>query len=62
MYKERRKKLAAALPDNAIALLFSKTAPYKVGDEKYEFSVDRSFYYKMCIRDSILENNTAITF
>ena len=45
MYKERRKKLAAALPDNAIALLFSKTAPYKVGDEKYEFSVDRSFYY-----------------
>lgn len=45
MVKERRKALAAALPDSAIALLFSGQAPYKVGDEKYPFSVDRSFYY-----------------
>ena len=45
MYKERRKALASALPDTAIALVCSGKAPYKVGDEKYDFSVDRSFYY-----------------
>lgn len=45
MVKERRKKLAALLPDNSITLCFSGKAPYKVGDEKYEFSVDRNFFY-----------------
>lgn len=45
MYKERRKALASTLPNTAIALVCSGKAPYKVGDEKYDFSVDRSFYY-----------------
>ena len=26
-------------------MVCSGKAPYKVGDEKYDFSVDRSFYY-----------------
>ncbi|MEG1731575.1 MAG: Xaa-Pro aminopeptidase [Longicatena sp.] len=41
----RRKKLFEILPDNSITLFFSGKAPYKVGDEKYTFSVDRNFYY-----------------
>lgn len=45
MYKQRRQALAQLLPENAIALFFSGKAPYKVGDEKYPFSVDRNFYY-----------------
>ena len=45
MYATRRKKLIQELPSYSIALFFSGKAPYKVGDEKYEFSVDRNFYY-----------------
>ena len=45
MYQERRKRFAESLPKDAIAILFSGNAPYKIGDEKYPFSVDRSFYY-----------------
>lgn len=45
MYQARRKKLLDLLPENSITLLFSGKAPYKVGDEKYAFSVNRSFYY-----------------
>ena len=45
MYKQLRHALATLLPENSIALFFSGKAPYKVGDEKYLFSVDRSFYY-----------------
>lgn len=42
---ERREKLAAMLPDNCIALLFSGVAAWGVGDEQLPFSVDRNFYY-----------------
>lgn len=45
MYSKRREKLAAMLPENAVLFLFSGRAPYKVGDEEYDFSVNRSFYY-----------------
>lgn len=45
MYQTRRKKLIASLPESCIAVFFSGKAPYKVGDEKYHFSVDRNFYY-----------------
>ncbi|MCR5067813.1 MAG: aminopeptidase P N-terminal domain-containing protein [Erysipelotrichaceae bacterium] len=45
MYKTRREKLLAAVPDNSVTVLFAGTAPYAVGDEKYPFEVDRSFYY-----------------
>lgn len=45
MYKKRREQLARAMQDNSIALIFSGNAPYKTADEKYEFSVNRNFYY-----------------
>lgn len=45
MYKQRRKALIQLLPETSIALFFSGKAPYKVGDEKYPFSVNRNFYY-----------------
>ena len=45
MYQERRKRFADQLPKDCIAVIFSGNAPYKVGDEKYPFAVDRSFYY-----------------
>ncbi len=45
MYNQRRLSLAKQLPENSIALFFSGKAPYKVGDEKYPFSVNRNFYY-----------------
>lgn len=45
MYQTRRKKLMESLPENSAALFFSGIAPYKIGDEKYDFCVDRSFYY-----------------
>lgn len=45
MYQNRRNRFVKNLPDNSIALFFSGKAPYKVGDEKYPFSVERSFYW-----------------
>ena len=45
MYKQRRLSLTKQLPEHSIALFFSGKAPYKVGDEKYPFSVNRNFYY-----------------
>ena len=48
-----------ALPDHSIALVFSGKAPYKIGDEKYPFSVDRSFYYFTGIDK---ENMTLVVF
>ena len=35
----------SSLPKNSITILFSGEAPYSIGDEKYPFKVDRSFYY-----------------
>ena len=43
--KKEDSALWKKLPDNSIALFFSGKAPYKVGDEKYPFSVDRSYYW-----------------
>lgn len=45
MYKARREKLAAMLPENAILFILSGNNVYSVGDELYPFSVNRSFYY-----------------
>ena len=45
MYKMRREALAAKLPENAIAFLFSGKEVNSIGDEKYPFKVDRNFYY-----------------
>ena len=45
MYKNRREKLAAMLPDNAILFVLSGKEVYSVGDEMYPFAVDRNFFY-----------------
>jgi len=45
MYQERREKFIESLPENSLTVLFAGKAPYAVGDEKYPFEVDRSFYY-----------------
>lgn len=45
MYQKRRDQLIEQMPLNSIFCVFSGSAPYSVGDEKYPFSVDRNFYY-----------------
>ncbi|MBR5049223.1 MAG: aminopeptidase P N-terminal domain-containing protein [Erysipelotrichaceae bacterium] len=45
MYKTRRERFVEILPENSLTMLFSGQAPYAIGDEKYPFEVDRSFYY-----------------
>ena len=45
MYKERRTRLQQQLNNDYLALFFSGKAPYKLGDEKYDFTPDRSFYW-----------------
>jgi len=45
MYKTRREKLLASLPEYSMTFIFSGKAPYAIGDEKYPFEVNRSFYY-----------------
>ncbi len=45
MYKNRREKLAAMLPDNALLFVLSGKEVYSVGDEMYPFAVDRNFFY-----------------
>lgn len=45
MYQKRRERLLELLPDYSITVLFSGQAPYSIGDEKYPFKVDRSFFY-----------------
>lgn len=44
MFLNRRDDLYDLMEENSIAIFHSGKAPYKVGDEKYEFSVDRNFY------------------
>ena len=45
MFKSRREKLAAMLPDNALLFVLSGKEVYSIGDEMYPFAVDRNFYY-----------------
>lgn len=40
-----RNKVFKRMLDNSVLILFAGHAPYKRGDEKYEFSPDRNFYY-----------------
>lgn len=40
-----RNKVFKRMLDNSVLILFTGHAPYKRGDEKYEFSPDRNFYY-----------------
>jgi len=45
MYKTRRQEILDELPNYSVAIICSGIAPYKVGDEKWPFEVDRNFYY-----------------
>ncbi len=45
MYVKRREKLVKMLPQYSITVLTAGKAPYSVGDSKYPFEVNRSFYY-----------------
>ncbi len=45
MYKSRREKLAAKLPENAILFILSGKNVYSVGDEMFPFAIDRNFFY-----------------
>ncbi len=40
-----RNKVFKRMLENSVLILFAGHAPYKRGDEKYEFSPDRNFYY-----------------
>ena len=40
-----RNKVFKRMLDDSVLILFAGHAPYKRGDEKYEFSPDRNFYY-----------------
>lgn len=45
IYIKNRKKLVDSLEDNSIVILFAGSAKTKVGDEKYQFTPNRNFYY-----------------
>ena len=45
IYEERRLKLMDRTKGPCLACIFSGKAPMRSGDEAYDFSVDRSFYY-----------------
>ena len=45
MYVKRRKKLLEMLEQYSVTVLMAGKAPYSIGDAKYPFQVDRSFYY-----------------
>lgn len=45
LFNKNRKRLCDILEDNSITLMFAGQAPYKSGDETYEFTPNRNFYY-----------------
>ncbi len=45
MYKQRRQQVLANMQPYSMTIICSGIAPYKIGDEKYPFCVDRNFYY-----------------
>lgn len=45
VFIKNREKLIKNIEDNSIIILFAGSAPTKAGDEKYEFTPNRNFYY-----------------
>lgn len=45
VYSEHRKALMNKIDNNSIIILFAGSAPKKTGDEVYQFTPDRNFYY-----------------
>lgn len=44
-YQENRKKVLSRIKDNSLLILFAGKAPKKTGDENYQFTPNRNFYY-----------------
>ena len=44
-YIENRKKVLDKIKDNSLLILFAGKAPKKTGDESYQFTPNRNFYY-----------------
>lgn len=55
-YCENRRKLINSIEDNSIVILFAGKAPKKSGDQKYQFTPNRNFYYftGVCEEDHIM--------
>lgn len=53
---ENRRKLINSIEDNSILILFAGNAPKKSGDQKYQFTPNRNFYYftGICEEDPIM--------
>lgn len=45
VYSEHRKALMNKIDNNSMIILFAGSAPKKTGDEVYQFTPDRNFYY-----------------
>ena len=45
MYQLRRNEVLQKMSNHSCAVICSGVAPFKVGDEKYPFEVDRDFFY-----------------
>lgn len=45
VFELNRRRLAEKLDDNSLLILFAGNAPKKTGDEKYQFTPNRNFYY-----------------
>ena len=44
-YKNNREKVLQKISDNSLVILFAGNAPKKTGDENYQFTPNRNFYY-----------------
>lgn len=51
VYIRHREEVLNSLDENSIAILFAGNAPKKTGDEFYQFTPDRNFYYLTGIQE-----------
>lgn len=61
VFELNRRRLAEKLDDNSLLILFAGNAPKKTGDEKYQFTPNRNFYYLTGINEEdhifVMEKN-----
>ena len=51
VYIRNRSRFMETIEDNSVAILFAGKAPKKTGDELYEFTANRNFYYLTGIQE-----------
>ena len=51
VYIRNRARLLESLDDNSIAILFAGNAPKKTGDQFYQYTPNRNFYYLTGIKE-----------